>query len=139
MQIAKSNLNMPIQWNTVEPWQGYVLWGVASVHMALGAVALWFLHKAFRNLSKGEFFNLDNSLNLWRFSILLFLQALMKPFLLTMSSLLLTINHPIGERALVVSFGSQELFTLALAMIIWVVSDVLVAGNRLEHENKQFV
>lgn len=38
-----------------------------------------------------------------------------------------------------VSFGSNEIKVIALAMILWVTSILSVEGGKLETENKQFV
>jgi actin-like ATPase involved in cell morphogenesis len=48
-------------------------------------------------------------------------------------------NHPAGQKILSISFGSDEIKVIALAMILWVMSDLLVIGNKLDSENKQFV
>ncbi len=71
--------------------------------------------------------------------MLLFVQAVAKPVYYSFASVVLSLNHPEGESVLSLSFGSQEITMLALAMILWVVSDVLVAGCRLQSENRQFV
>jgi len=52
---------------------------------------------------------------------------------------LLSLNHPAGEKVLSIIFGSGEIVTVALAMILWVVSDLLVEGSRLQSENQQFI
>ena len=137
--LAQSNLRLPIYWTTVEQWQWYLLWASTTIYVAIGLLGLYFLHRAFKKISAGELFNLSNSLNIRRFSILLFVQAVAKPAYLLFASVLLSLNHPEGEKMLTLSFGSQELTTLALAMILWVVSDVLVVGCRLQSENRQFV
>ena len=138
-ELAQSNLRLPINWTTIEQWQWYVLWAVTAFYLAIGLLGLYFLHKAFKKIAAGEFFNLPNSLNLRRFSTLLFIQAAAKPLYFAIASVLLSLNHSAGEKVLVLSFGSQELAMLALAMILWVLSDVLVAGCRLQSENRQFV
>jgi len=48
-------------------------------------------------------------------------------------------NHPAGQKMLSVSFGSDEVKVIALAMILWVMSDLLVKGCKLENENKLFI
>ena len=137
--LAQSNLRLPIYWTTVEQWQWYLLWVSTTAFLAIGLFGLYFLHRAFKKIATGELFNLTNSLNIRRFSILLFVQAVAKPVYFSFASVLLSLNHPAGEKIFVLTFGSQELTMLALAMILWVVSDVLVAGCRLQSENRQFV
>lgn len=137
--IAKTNLPLPIIWASVNSWQWYTLWGLTFLYLMLGVYSLYILRRPFYNFAKGEYFNLKNSLNLRRFSILLFAQALAKPLLFTLSSVLLSLNHPAREKVLSVSLGSHELSTIALAMIFLVISNLLVEANRLETENREFL
>ena len=138
-EIAQTNLRMPIYWTTVKAWQWYLLWASTTAFLAIGLFGLYFLHCAFKKISTGELFNLANSLNIRRFAILLFVQTAAKPIYLSFTSVILSLNHPKGEKMLSLTFGSQELTMLALAMIFWVVSDVLVAGCKLQAENRQFI
>lgn len=137
--MTRSNLALPIQWQTVSDIQWYSLWLLTVFYVATGLAGLYFLHRAFFNFSKGQLFNHSNSRDLRLFSILLFAQALAKPLHLSISSILLSINHPAGQKMLSVSFGSNEVKVIALAMILWVMSDLLVRGSKLDSENKQFV
>ncbi len=137
--MAKSNLGLPIQWQTVSDIQWYSLWLLTVFYVAIGLVSLYFLRRAFSNFAKGELFNHSNSRDLRLFSILLFVQALAKPLHFSISSMLLSVNHPTGQKMLSVSFGSDEIKVIALAMILWVMSDLLIRGSKLESENKQFI
>lgn len=138
-ELAQSNLRLPIYWTTVEQWQWYLLWAATTAYLAIGLFGLYFLHRAFKKIAAGELFNLANSLNIRRFSILLFVEAAAKPVHFSLASVFLSLNHPEGEKMFSLSVGSQELTMLFLAMILWVISDVLVAGGRLQSENRQFV
>ena len=40
---------------------------------------------------------------------------------------------------LAISVGSNELKAIGVAMVLWVLSDLLVEGGRLHDENKLFV
>ena len=137
--MARSNLDLSIQWETVSNMQWYSLWLLTIFYAATGLAGLYFLRRAFSNFAKGQLFNHSNSRDLRLFSILLFAQALAKPLHFSISSVLLSMNHPAGQKMLSVSFGSDEVKVIALAMILWVMSDLLVRGSKLESENKQFV
>ena len=137
--IAKSHLGLPIQWQTVSDIQWYSLWLLTVFYVATGLSGLYFLRRAFSNFVKGQLFNHSNSRDLRMFSILLFAQAVAKPLHFSISSVLLSMNHPTGQKILTVSFGSDEVKVIALAMILWVMSDLLVRGSKLESENKQFI
>ena len=137
--MTRSNLGLPIQWQTVSEIQWYSLWLLTVFYVATGLAGLYFLRRAFSNFAKGQLFNHSNSRDLRLFSILLFAQALAKPLHFSISSMLLSMNHPAGQKMLSVSFGSDEIKVIALAMILWVMSDLLLRGSKLESENKQFI
>ncbi len=137
--IARNNIALPIQWQTVSDMQWYSLWLLTVIYVAIGLAGLYYLRRAFSNFAKGQLFNTSNSRDLRLFSILLFAQALAKPLYFSISSVLLSINHPAGQKILSVSFGSDEVKVIALAMILWVMSDLLFKGSKLESENKQFI
>lgn len=137
--MARGNLGLLIQWQTVSDIQWYSLWLLTVFYVATGLAGLYFLRRAFANFAKGQLFSYSNSRDLRLFSILLFAQALAKPLHFSISSMLLSMNHPAGQKMLSVSFGSDEVKVIALAMILWVMSDLLVKGSKLESENKQFI
>jgi hypothetical protein len=137
--IARNNIALPIQWQTVSDMQRYSLWLLTVIYVAIGLAGLYYLRRAFSNFAKGQLFNTSNSRDLRLFSILLFAQALAKPLHFSISSVLLSLNHPAGQKMLTVSFGSDEVKVIALAMILWVMSDLLFKGSKLESENKQFI
>jgi len=137
--IAKSNLGLSIQWQTVSSVQWYSLWLSSVLSVTAGLIGLYFLRRAFSNFAKGQLFNYSNSRDLRLFSILLFAHALAKPLHFSVSSMLLSMNHPAGQKILSISFGSGEVKGIALAMILWVMSDLLIKGSKLENENKQFI
>lgn len=138
-QFVEIAVDIPIQWQTVVSWQWYCIWGLMIIYLSIGMFGLYYLGKAFKNFAKGEMFNLANSKNLKRFAILLFVQFVTKPIFLSLTSVLLSLNHPAGERLFTVTFGSQDLNRAALAMILWVMSDLLIKGSKLQNENRQFV
>lgn len=137
--VVKNNLNLPIQWQTVSSMQWYGLWLLTVLYVATGLAGLYFLRRAFTNFAKGELFNYSNSRDLRMFSVFLFVQALAKPLHFSLASMLLSMNHPAGQKMLSISLGSGEINVIALAMILWVMSDLLVSASKLENENKQFI
>jgi len=137
--LASSTLNLPIHWQSVTTAQWYGLWLLSVLYLALGLACLYFLRRAFVHFAKGELFNLNNSRDLRIFAGLLFAQAVATPVQSALASLLLSWHHPPGQKLLSVSFGSGEIKVIALAMILWVMSDLLIKANRLESENRQFV
>lgn len=138
-KLAIDNLKLPIQWDTVTNMQWYGLWLLASVSFVVGLAGLYYLRRAFLNFARGELFTRSNSRDLRLFSIFLLIQSIITPAMLSASSVLLSLNHPVGQRLLSLSFGTNEVKAIALAMILWVISDLLIKANELESENKQFI
>lgn len=137
--LTQRSIGLAIDWESVVSWQWYALWSVTAGYLAIGLVGLYFLRRPFANFARGELFNLTNSRDLHRFSILLFAQALAKPLHFALASLLLSANHGAGNKMLSISFGSTEGRMIALALVFWVVSNLLIEGGRLQAENRQFV
>lgn len=137
--LAKQNLNLPIQWQSVTDMQWYGLWIVTVIYLAIAWGGLYFLRRAFLRFAQGQLFSLVNSRDLRLFSVFLFAHALAKPVHFAIASMLLSWNHPAGQKMLSISIGSDEVKIIALAMIVWVISDLLVKAATLENENKQFI
>ena len=138
-QLAQSNISFSIQWATVSQGQWYAVWVVTVLYISLGLLGLFFLRRAFQNFARGELFNDENSRDLRRFSLFLFAQALATPLHVSIMSLALSLNHPAGQKLLAISFGSNELKAIGVALVLWVLSDLLVEGGKLQSENQQFV
>ena len=137
--FTQKNIGLPIEWNTVVGWQWYALWGITFLYLAIGLTGLYFLRRPFSNFARGELFNLANSRDLRLFSILLLVQALVKPVHFALTSVLLSANHGPGNKMLSISVGSTEVRMIALALVFWIVSNLLIEGGKLETENRQFV
>ena len=138
-ELARDTIGMPIQWWTVSTGQWYAVWVVTAAYVCVGLVGLYFLRRAFANFASGEFFTAANSQDLRRFSILLFAQALATPVHQSLMSVLLSLNHPAGQKMLSITIGSNELKAIGVALVLWVMSDLLVEARRLHFENEQFV
>lgn len=137
--FTQKSISLAVDWDTVVTWQWYALWGLTSLYVTVGLAGLYFLRRPFENFARGELFNLANSRDLHRFSILLFVQALATPLHFVLSSVLLSANHSAGNKMLSISFGSGELRMIAIAIVFWVVSNLLIEGCKLQAENRQFV
>lgn len=138
-RFVGSSFSLPIQWHSVSVGQWYGLWVVMALYVSIGLTGLFFLRRAFANFAAGELFNPANSRDLRRFAGLLLVQAVATPLHFALSSVLLSLNHPAGEKILSITFGSNELNAIAVGLVLWVMSDLLVEGSRLQTENQQFV
>lgn len=138
-ELSKNNIALAIEWHTVDTWQWYSLWSITMLYLAIGMAGLYFLRRPFANFSRGQLFNLANSRDLHRFSLLLFIQAFAKPLIFALSGVLLSWNHGAGNKMLSVTFGSSEIKMIAIAIIFWVMSNLLIEAGKLQAENRQFV
>ena len=138
-QLASRHLNLPIQWHTVTVAQWYGLWVLAALYAAIGYTGTVFLRRAFRSFAHGAWFDADSSRNLRVFSVLLAVQGIAKPVQFALAGIVLSLQHPPGGKVLAVSVGSNEATLVVAGMILWVLSDLLVAGTRADAENRQFV
>lgn len=126
-----------IQWETVVNWQRQAVWTVLALNLVLTLLSLYFLRPVLLQFARDEYFNYTNSLYLKRFSWVLVIQGILHP--LGFVTLLLSWNHPPGQRLLSLSFSGEEIRFLALGFLFLLVSDLLVKGAELELENAQFV
>ncbi|MEM1187469.1 MAG: hypothetical protein AAGA95_14380 [Pseudomonadota bacterium] len=138
-RLAQNDLHMAIRWETVTTAQWYSLLLLTAINVAIGLTGLFFLRRAFLNFARGKFFDVSNSKDLRLFSVFLFMQAIAAPVYHSLASVLLSWNHAPGEKMLSIAIGSSELQVVLLAMILWVISDMLVRGVAIQQENQQFI
>ncbi len=137
--VVHYNLDIPILWDTVLDWQWYSEWVLSVLFLSIGLTGVFYLRRAFTNFARGELFSFANSNDLQRFAKLLLLQTLISPLHFGLSSLLLSLNHPAGQKMLSIAFGSGEFRAIGVALILWVMSNLLLEGCKLHSENQQFV
>lgn len=133
------SIHMPIRWDTVTTGQWYGLWGLMLTYVSIGLYGLFHLRRAFSRFASGSLFDLSNSRDLKTFSIFLLLQTLVLPLHYAATSVLLSLNHPAGQKMLSLSFGSNELRAIGVALVLWVLSNLLVEACKLDSENRQFI
>ncbi|MEM9388600.1 MAG: DUF2975 domain-containing protein [Pseudomonadota bacterium] len=138
-RLTQRTLALPIQWVSVEPTQWYALLLLTVLAALPGLAALYFLRRSFAKFARGEYFNDANSRDLRRFAVLLLAQALLRPLHHVLASVVLSVNHPPGQKLLSLSLGSHELQAIGLALVFWVLASLLLEGARLQSENRQFV
>tara|TARA_R110000782_G_scaffold56616_14_gene118679 strand:+ start:98 stop:619 length:522 start_codon:yes stop_codon:yes gene_type:complete len=138
-KLARVSIGLPIQWQTVTQAQVLALWTLTALYVSIGLAGLHYLRRAFAHFAQGELFNSANSRDLRRFAILLLIHALASPLHFALSSVLLSLNHPAGQKMLSIAFGSNELKAIGVALVFWVMSNLLVEGGRLQTENQQFI
>lgn len=137
--IAQRNLKLPIIWSSVETGQLVLAWLASIIYMSIGLIALFYLRRSFLNFSKGRLFDLENTRDLRLFAIFVLVQGLITPIFYACLSVIFSWNHPAGQKMLSVMFGSNEIRSIGLALIFWVICDLLVEAEKLKKENQQFI
>lgn len=139
VDIVRNSVDLNIQWRTVQDTQWILLFCSITVVLAIGYVGIYFLRKSFKCFAAGELFTLNNSLNIKMFAKLLLAQTLATPVLYTVASLILSFNHPPGQKILAVTIGANEVKGVLVSLIFLVVSHILVVGHDIDNENKHFL
>ena len=136
---ATAGLAQPIRWYSVTDGQWYGLWALTTVYLGIGYAGVVYLRKAFSSFANGHWFDVRNSRNLRRFAILLMIQGVAKPVHFAVSSVVLSLHHPPGDKVLSISLGSNELILAGAGLVMWVLADLLIEGTKAAAENRQFV
>ncbi|MFM1896252.1 MAG: hypothetical protein RLZZ385_1326 [Pseudomonadota bacterium] len=131
--------SLPIQLEYVGPmnlWLGFFLSGVP---VGLVMVGVWRLRRLFGLYRTGVLFSAESAGHLHAFAVLLFSSVLLSPFTRALTSVVLTMGNPPGQRTLALSFGSTDLSKLFIAGVLLAVAWILREGYRLARENEAFV
>jgi hypothetical protein len=137
--VAQSNLNVTIQWNTVEDGQWYVTILISMLPSMLLVWGLIHLRKVFVSFSKEEFFIKDNIYSIKRFSFSLMLSSILQLCSLAAVSVILSLNHPAGQKILAVQVESQHFFIFFIGLVFWVIAKILTIARQTHIENQSFV
>jgi len=128
-----------LQIDTIQNWQ-IVFAAIYSLCTSFIVVyALTQLRRLFINFRNNDFFTKDSVISMHRFCLALFVSALFKVINPMVLSVLLTLNNRPNEKALVVSFGSNEFWLLFTAATFLVISWSFKEGLNLANENASFV
>lgn len=138
-EITKANAAFSIQWNTVDPYQLYI---VCLIQSAVSMILVWgiySLRKVFLAFSNGEIFVYENILHIKRFSATLILTGIGTVLTTTLASVILSLNHPAGQKTLAISIGGQQIWIMMIGLTFWLIAKILREASLLKNENNQFV
>jgi len=139
VEFAKQNLPFQIIWRTVDHWQIVAMWILSVSYLSIGLFAIYYLRKTFLKFSKGKLFDITTTQDLRLFTFLIFLQGIVTPLFYGFMSVLLSWNHPPGQKILSIMLGTNEIKTISLALVFWVICNLLIEAEKLKNENNQFV
>lgn len=137
--LAINSVEYNIQWQTVEVWQLYVTGFVLAIPSMILVWGLTRLRVTFRAFAQQKIFEFSNVVNVKHFALALIWAPIINIFVRPLSSVLLSVNHPAGEKVLSVSFNSYDISTFLIGLIFWLIAKILIEANALSQENKAFV
>lgn len=112
---------------------------ITAVPLALLMYGVWHLRQLFEQFRQGQLFSATGAGHLHVFAWMLLVTLILAPVVSALLSVVLTMNNPPGERALVISFGSNDLGQLFIAGALFAITWTLREGYRLRQENEAFV
>ena len=124
---------------TYTNWQQVMVLLVLSLPAALTGLALAQMGQGFRWLARGEMYWLRAHAALRRFAGWTVLAFLAGPLAGTLATVLLTLNHPSGQKQLALALSSMQLQSLLMAALVWVFAHLLLRAHAIAEENRQFV
>lgn len=110
-----------------------------ALPLALLLAGLWQAQRCFALFAAGQVFTAQAVACLRRFAGWVAAAALGAIVAGAGVSVLLTLHNPPGLRHLAVGIGSNHVFTLFFAALVWLMADVIGQGHALARENESFV
>lgn len=95
--------------------------------------------QCFAMFARGEVFTRDATSRLRRFAGWVAWAALAAIVAEAAASVVLTLGNPAGQRHLAIGIGSNQVFTLFVAGLVWLMAAVIDEGQSLAAENAGFV
>ncbi|KAA0946087.1 DUF2975 domain-containing protein [Pseudomonas sp. ANT_H14] len=120
-------------------WQtlgGIVL---SSVPLLVLTFGLGNLRRLFQSYASGEYFSGAAALRLGKVGKAVALWVLLDFLCEPMLSLWVTMNEPVGQKLLTVSFNAQTFVALFLAACISIIARILWQASEVDSENRTFV
>ena len=117
-------------------WAGALL---SMLPLSLLLTGLWEARRCFQRFVAGEIFSAGTVRCLRRFAGWVMASVAAGMATATAISVLLTINNPPGMRHLAISVGSDQVFTLFFAGMVWLMAAVIGEARELADENAAFV
>jgi hypothetical protein len=139
MLARHANLQVSAVGALIAPWQRLAGAGVMALPLGLLLAGLWQAKGCFEQFAQGRVFTRQATERLRRFAGWVASAALAAIVASAATSVLLTMHNPPGMRQLAIGVGSNHLFTLFFAGLVWLMAAVIGQGQALAEENEGFV
>lgn len=120
-------------------WQRLGGAGITLIPLGLLLAGLWQVRRCFQSFATGHYFELSTVRHLRHFAAWTCASVLASFVATPALSILLTLNNAPGHRQLALSIGSDQLFTLFIAGMVWLIAAVMTHACALAEENAQFI
>ena len=120
----------------LSPWQRWAAGAVMGVPLALLLTGVWQARRCFEMFAQGQVFTAQATHLLRRFAGWVAWAALAALASGVLTSVLLTLHNPPGMRHLVIGAGSDHVFTLFFAGLVWLMAAVIGQGQAMAEENE---
>ncbi|MBK8508402.1 MAG: DUF2975 domain-containing protein [Candidatus Competibacteraceae bacterium] len=122
-----------------QAWQRIAGALITQVPLALLLLGLWQARQCFKLFSAGQIFTARAVRFLRRFAGWVAASVAAGIVAQSAISVVLTLHNPPGLRHLAISLGSDQLFMLFFAGLVWLMAAVIGHGQTLAEENASFV
>lgn len=131
--------NLPLQMEYIGPTNLMLGFLVGCLPMGLMMYGVWRLRQLFGLYRTGALFTPAIAGHLQAFAAMLMLTVITSPLVDVLTSLVLTMNNPAGERSISINLGSNDLSVLFLSGVMFAIAWIMREGHRLAEENAEFV
>lgn len=133
-QLPAQAIHGPLQ-----TWQRAAGALITLAPLSLWLIGLWQARKCFRLFVAGEVFSAQTVRCLKRFAGWAAASVALGMVAATAISVVVTLNNPPGLRHLAIGIGSDQIFALFFAGMVWLMAAVIGQGRALAEENATFV
>jgi Protein of unknown function (DUF2975) len=123
----------------LQMWQRIAGALVTEVPLTLLMAGLWQARRCFKLFAAGRVFTADAVHCLRRFAAWVMISVVAGIAAGAAISVLLTLHNPPNMRHLAVAIGSDHIFTLFFAGMVWLMAAVISQGQTLAEENATFI
>jgi predicted PurR-regulated permease PerM len=132
--LLPSNIQAPLQ-----DWQRLVGALLTCIPVALMLRGLWEARLCFKQFAHGHIFTEQAARRLRSFAGWTMTSSLASILIVPLLSIVLTFNNTPGTRQISVGIGTDHVFTLLFAAMVWVMAAVISQGQALAEENASFI
>lgn len=107
---------------------------VSMITVGVDMLVFFFLVKLFRLYSRGDIFSRENVRYIKLVGYTLLIGQALSPISGALTTIVLTINNPVGKRMVSVGLGDWNISKIIIALMIIVVSWIMDEGRKLKEE-----